>query len=185
MLGSAFPAGSAIPDDPDGVLVGPDGAIGAKAIDDRSELIVGLGAEGVVDRQGAVGDVVVDADREMVARCLPTQFIEHGLHHRWGELLRGQSVTPADQPGRGSRPPPRPSPRPGFLDRVDHIEVKRFTAAARFLATVQHRNRPHAGRQGGHQPLDAERPEQPHLEHTHSLTSGIEGINRFVGGFTA
>ena len=184
MLGSAIPAGSAFPDDPDGVLVGPDGAIGAKAIDDRSELIVGLGAEGVVDRQGAVGDVVVDADREMVARCLPTQFIEHGLHHRWGELLRGQSKTPADQPGRGSSVP-RPSPRPGFLDRVDHIEVKRFAAAARFLATVQHRNRPHAGRQGGHQPLDAERPEQPHLEHTHPLTSGVEGIDRFVGGFTA
>ena len=182
-VGTAIPVGRAFTNDVDGVLVGPDGAIGAESVDDRAEVVVRLGAEGLVDLQGAVAEVVVDADREMVARLRLAQFIEHGLHHRRGELLGGQPEAPTDQPRRGCRR--RGSSRPGLLHRVHQIEVERFAAAARFLAAVENGDRPHAGRQGGHQALGAEGPKQPHLEHPHPLTSGAEGIHRFMGGFTA
>ena len=57
--------------------------------------------EAVVEGQGAVGEVVVDAHREVVERAglarrqQGLQMIKYRLHHRRGELLRRQPVATA------------------------------------------------------------------------------------------
>ncbi len=83
-------------DDLDGVLVGPHGAVAAQAVEQRPDHVLGLGGEGRVVLQAGVGDVVVDADGEVVLGRRLRQLVEHRLDHGRGELLAGKAVAPAD-----------------------------------------------------------------------------------------
>ena len=90
----------ALANDLDRRLVGPHRAIGTQAIKHGPHLS-GVGMEVVVEGQGAVGEVVVDAHREVVERAglarhqQGPQMVKHRLHHRRGELLRRQPVATA------------------------------------------------------------------------------------------
>lgn len=84
------------PDDLDGVLVCADGAIAAQPEEDGSNHIVGLGPAALVDVEAGVGDVVDDADGEVILRRVGREFVENRPHHGRGELLRRQAVASAD-----------------------------------------------------------------------------------------
>src|SRR5205814_4885815 len=83
-------------DDLDGVLVRPDGAVGAEAVEDRAHGVRRLRREPGVPGKARVGDVVVDADREPVARRRRAELVEHRLDHARRELLRGAPITSYD-----------------------------------------------------------------------------------------
>ena len=138
-------------DDPDRVLVGADGAIGAQAVEQRLKALspalpCGVAAgqlPGGIHRQGAVGHVVVDAHREMVAGRLGREVVEHRLHHRRCELLGGQAVAAAhhlrQQAGMAQMR------LPVLSDGRHHIELERFGGAARLLAAIENGDAAGAG----------------------------------------
>ena len=69
--------------------------ISASTEDDQFCSAFGLDVERL-DRQRGVGDVVDDADGEAVLRLRCIDVVEHGLDHRWGEVLRAEAVPAAD-----------------------------------------------------------------------------------------
>src|SRR5262249_36342975 len=73
-----------------------------------------------------------------------------------GDLLRAEAIAAADEHGIG---------RCACLaQRRDDVEVERFADAAGLLGAVEHRDRPHAGRQGGDEIGDREGPEEMHVQ---------------------
>ena len=75
-------------DDFDGVLVGADSAVGAETPEDRPHYTVRLDVEVGVEVQTGVGDVVHNADGEVVLGAIFSCFIENRLHHRRCKLFR-------------------------------------------------------------------------------------------------
>ena len=75
-----------------------------------------------------MGDIVVDADSEVVLRTRLLQFVEHALCHRGGEFLGRQAITAAHDPGLlGKR---RSSARKRLAERRHDILVQRFAQGA-------------------------------------------------------
>ncbi len=74
-------------DDLDRVLVGADRAVGAKAEEHGPHHVIGLGRERIVVDQTGVGDIVVDADGEVVLHHRLGQLVIDSLDHRRRELL--------------------------------------------------------------------------------------------------
>ena len=83
-------------DDLDGVLVGAHGAVRPQAVEDGAHGVGALGGELAVVIQAGAGDVVDDADREVVLGLRLLHLVEDGLHHRGIEFLRGEPVAAAD-----------------------------------------------------------------------------------------
>ena len=133
-----------------------------------------------------MAQVVVDAHREMVQRrrqagggrhhCF--EMVEHGTGHGGRELLGAEPVAPAHHPRRRSVVVAAPFLRQGR----HHIEVEGFPRRARFLAALQHRDRPQAGRQGLHQQRRHQGPEQPHPQHPHPLPTSLQPGGGGLGG---
>ena len=55
-----------------------------------------FGGEGWIVVEAGVGDVVVDADGEVILGLRLLSFVEDGLDHRRREFLGGQAVAAAD-----------------------------------------------------------------------------------------
>ena len=91
-------------DDLDGILVGADRAVCSQTVEQGADHAVRLGGEGRVVVEAGVGDVVVDADGEVIFWLGLLQIVVDGLDHRRREFLRGESVAAADHADRG-RPP--------------------------------------------------------------------------------
>ena len=85
-----------VADDLDGALVGADGAVRAQA----PELALYRSGRSRVDGprhgQGGVGDVVGDADGEMVFGLSGFHVVKHGLDHAGREFLGAQAVAAAE-----------------------------------------------------------------------------------------
>ena len=135
----------AFADDFDGILVRAHRAVGAQAVKHRANHIVRLGRKFVVHRQAGAGNIVIDADGEMIFRLLRSEIVEHGLDHRRREFLRGQTVTAADN--LRHRLQLAEAVHQSFRQRGDGILIKRFACRARFLGAIQNRDGFHAGRQ--------------------------------------
>ena len=112
-------------DDLDAVLVGAHGAVGTHAVENGARRAVVFDVQPGVVVEARVGDVVVDADREMLFRLRLLHLGEHGHHHRRRELLRRQAVTAADDVRH--RLPLAVDQR--FRQRRDDVLVERFAAA--------------------------------------------------------
>ena len=90
-----------------GVLVGAYRAVGTQPVEQGAHVVRRLDVERRIDREAGVRHVVVDADRKAVLWIGLLQFVEHRFRHGRIEILRRQSVAPADQL-RHRRPfPPR------------------------------------------------------------------------------
>ena len=79
------------PDDPRRVFVATHRAICAEAVEHGPDLRP-VGPPRWIPRQAGVADVIVNADREGVARQRRRCFVEHCLHHGGRELLAAEPV---------------------------------------------------------------------------------------------
>ena len=83
-------------DDLDRVLVRADGAIRAEADKHAAAHVGRLEIEVAVVGQRGAGDIVEDADGEMIPRRGAAEVVEHGPRHARGKFLRAESVAAAD-----------------------------------------------------------------------------------------
>ena len=83
-------------DDLDGVLVGADGAIRAESVEQGAHGAGSFGGVVGIVVQAGVGDVVLDADGEVVLGVGLEQFVVDALDHGGGEFLGGEPVASAD-----------------------------------------------------------------------------------------
>ena len=144
-------------DDLDGVLVRAHRAVGAQAVEQRPHRARDFRGKLGVEVQAGVGDVVVDADREVVLRRRLQQLVEHRLHHRRREFLGRQPVASADHLLAGT---------PISASAVITSQIERLARRARFLGAVQNGDRFHAmAGSAATKRLHRERPVQPHLQH--------------------
>ena len=137
----------------------------------------------LVDAQREVGDVVVDADREVPLGPRLRQLVEHRFHHRRGELLRGEPVATADDARCGGERCWR-AVEFGivhrFVDRRPDIEVEGFTHRAGFLRPVEHGHGSARRRKGAHERVDGERPVETNRDHPDPFTGGDERVDRLA-----
>ncbi len=152
-------------DDLDRVLVGPDGAVGAQAVEDRAHRRLILGGEGRVPGEARLRHVVVDPDGEAGSGRGRRQLIEDRLHHGWRELLGSEPVPPADDAREGA------ATGRGTGEAGDHVEVERLAGAARLLGAIEHGHPVHGRRQGPDEVLDREGAVEPHLHHADLLAA--------------
>ena len=166
----------ALADDLHRRLVRADGAVRAEAVEQGLDLARRPRvAERRVDREAEVGDVVVDADREVALRLRGEQLVEDRLDHRRRELLGGQAVAAADD-ARGRRER-RVVAVHRLGERRDHRLVQRLADGARLLGPVQDGDRADRLRQRGHDLLAGERLEQADGEHPDLLAGGDHGVH--------
>ena len=148
-------------DDLDGVLVGAHRPIRAQAEEHGAYRIHGFSRERRVIVEAGMGDIVDDADSEVVLRSWLFQLFINASHHCWREFLGRQTVSPADDlrelSHRGL------ARREAFGQGSDHVQIERLADASRFLGAVQHGNALHRRRQRLQEVLDRERTHQPHL----------------------
>ena len=171
----------ALADDLHRRLVGADGAVRAKPEEHGLDF---AGRSGVVelgvDRQAEVGDVVVDADREVLPGLRGGELIEDGLDHRRRDFLRGQAVAPADDPRDGLER--RLLAVHALGDGGHDLEVERLAYRAGLLGPVQDGDGAHRRGQRRDELVDRERLEQPHLQDADLLARGHERIDGFLDG---
>src|SRR6202140_2587041 len=121
---------SLLADNLDGVLVCADRTVGPEAVENRADGVRALGGKSGIVFEAGMRDVVVNANREMIARRGTIELVENGLGHGRRELLRRQPVTPANNT----------EVAPYFGKGSDNIEVERFANASRFLGAIQDDN---------------------------------------------
>ena len=126
-------------DDLDAVLVGADGSIGAKAVEDGASDARGFDRERRIDGEAGVRQVVVDAEGESVPRReapIPValgDLVERGFHHGRGEILGCDAVTAADDARhRGTS-----AATEGLGEGGDDVEVKRFAGGTDLLGLLE------------------------------------------------
>jgi hypothetical protein len=117
-----------------------------------------------------VGDVVVDADGEMVLRRRLGQLVEDALDHRRREFLRRQAVAAADHLLRDLA---------AVSQRGDHVEVQRLAGAPGLLGAVEHGDGLH-DRLGQRfdESAQSKRPVQPHFQQADFLAARGSGSRR-------
>ncbi len=170
-----------VAEDLDAVFGRRDGAIAAKAVEQRLQLalarLVLRGAE-LRQRQGEAGDVVEDADGKARPWVIQRQLVKHRLHTGRIELLGGETVATADDPWQAG--PLAPADRLG--QRRHHIQIERLGLGPRLLGAIQHRNL--AGALGNHrqQMLGTEGAVEAHLHQPHLLASGQQPFDHLFTG---
>ena len=160
-------------------VVRADRAVGAEAEEERLHL--SRGARGTVvdiDRQAEMGDVVVDAHREVALGLGRRQLVEDGPDHARGDFLRREAVPAADH-ARHRRERGRVGVHP-LAERGHDGLVERLTDGARLLGPVEDRDRPDGGRERGEERIRRERLEEPDHEHADLLPGGVEGVHRLL-----
>ncbi len=161
------PAIGVLADDLDRLLALPDRAVGAEAEEHGARDLVGLDVERRVERERAVGDVVDDPDREVVAGFGRAELVEDRAHHRGREFLAREAVAAADDDGDVAA---------RLAQRRDDVEVERIADGARLLRAVEHGERAHARGERPRERGHVEWPVEPDLEHAHALAARAEPV---------
>jgi len=159
-----------VADDLDRVLVRTDGAVAAETPEHARGGAGRLGDNDFVDRQRQVGDVVVDADGEVV-RILAVEMLVNRIDHRRGEFLAGETVTAADDGDAAA-----------FEGGLD-IEVERLAEAARLLAAGEDGDLLDRLRQRLDQRFGRERTVEADLDQAELLALAVQVADRFFDGF--
>src|SRR6516162_1311227 len=116
-----------------------DGSLGcsyctvrARSVENRAHGVRALhGKTGIVFEAG-MRDVVLNANREVIARRLTLELVENGLGHRRSELLGRKSVTPANDPQVAAR----------LRKAANNVEIERLANTPRLLGAIQDGYRP-------------------------------------------
>jgi len=170
-------------DDLHRVLIGPHGAIGPQAVEQRTTHVRFVGVELGIILQTGMGHVVDDADRKVVLGLGRIQLVQHRLDHRRREFLGRQAVaTPDDQRQLGAG---TGSLLPAFDQGRQNILVQRFARPAGFFGAIEHSDALDRRRDRGQTGGDVERAEQPHFEDTHLLAHPIQFQHRLLDGSDA
>ncbi len=170
-----------IAEDLDAVLGRRDGAVAAKAVEERLQLAL---ARLVLRRaesgqwQGEAGDVVEDADGEARPWVVPRQLVEDGLRAGRIELLGGEAVAAADDPRQAGSL--APADRLG--QRRHHVQIERLGLGPRLLGAIQHRNLAGALGNDRQQMLGTEGAVEAHLHQPHLLASGQQPFDHLFAG---
>ena len=129
-----------------------------------------------------MGDVVHDADREVVLRGALAELVEDRLHHGGRELLRGEAVAPGDDDGVLRETALSLALR---LREARHdVHVERVADGARLLRPVEDGDRLHALRKRREEGRDVERAVEADLDDPHLLAAGdhpLHGLVRRLG----
>ena len=125
-----------------------------------------------------VGEVVIDADGEVVFGGIFLEFVEDGLGHGRGELFGGQTITAADDLGLSGAD----DGFPGFGHGGDDVEVEGLAEGSGFLGAVEDGDG--FGRLGerGQEILGVERTIEVDGEDADLFAFGIEGVAGLVHG---
>ncbi len=116
-----------VPDDLDGVFVGPHRAVGAQAPELAADGPAVGGDHVFPDGQGVVGHIVGDAHGEMVF-LLPGHVVVDGDHLGGGGVLAGKAVPPAQHL----------DPAVPLLEDGTDVLIEGLAACAGLLGPVQH-----------------------------------------------
>ena len=159
-----------IADDLDGVFVGADGTVRAKAPELAGDGAFRLGQQCRADGQGQHGHIVLDTDGEMILGRIQQQVIEHGLDLSGGGILGGQAVTAGID--HGAVAVIDVSGANIFIQRLaDGTDLLHAVEDSDLLDGLGHR---------GQQMLGRERTEQVYLQEADLLTLGVEVIDHFL-----
>ena len=135
--------------------------------------------DGVV-LEAQVRDVVDDPDGEVPLRLGPGELVEDRDGHGRRELLGGEAVPPADDPGE---PPATVAlRRPGLDQGGDDVLVERLAEGARLLGPVQDRDAPDRRRQGGEEGPGVEGAVEPDLDQADLLAPRDQRLDRLLHG---
>ena len=156
-----------VADDFDRVLVGADRSVGTDTPENAAEAVIPGRDLLLTDRQGCEGDIVFDADREVVLRCLLLQIGEYGLDLFRRRVLGTQSIPASDNPDAAS----------ALLDDRADIRIERLTGCAGFLDAVQNGDALHGRRQCRKKMLRGERAVQVDVNESGLLSGRIQRIN--------
>ena len=144
--------------------------------------VVSFCDEGGIVVQAEMGDVVVDADGEMVLGLLQLEVFEDPLDHGRREFLGGKAVAASNHLGK---------PEGEFADREllpedrNHVLIKGLARGARLLRSIENGDAFDRPRHGLDKGLGGERPAEADLDEADLLAALDEVLNRLVRGFGA
>ena len=163
-------------DDLDRVLVGSDGAVGAKAEEDRPHHVAGLDVELAVVVEGKMGHVVDDAHGEVAPGLRPRQLVEDACGHGRRVFLGRQAVASADYDRieRGQ------AVLAGLAQGGDDVQVERLSHRPRFLGPVEDGDPARRRRQRPHEVLHREWPVEADLEEADLVAARVQPVDGVV-----
>ena len=159
-------------DDLDRVFVRADGAVRAETPELAGDRAFRLGEQGRADREGEMGHVVVDTDREVILRRVERQIVENGLDLGGRGVLGGQTVAA----GIDHR-----AVRVVDISRAD-VLIQRLAVGAGFLETVEHGDLFHGLRDRAEHVLHGERAEQVDLQEADLLAALVQVVHSLADG---
>ncbi len=154
------------------VLVCAHGAVSAEAVE--LGLVDACAAKGHFSLRGkrGEGNVVDDADGEVILGHGKGEVLEHADDHRGSGVFRRQAIAAAHDEG-------------GVLLAVEsflNVKVEGFAGGAGFLGAVKHGDALGGGGDGGHQVLHRERTVEVYRNEAHLLALGQHVVDGFLGG---
>ena len=162
-----------VADDLHRVLVGTHRTVGAEAVELGFEHAFSTERDLFLHRQRGEGDVVHDADREVVLGLVEGEVFEDGNDLRRRRVLRAEAVTSTDD-DRGIL---------AAIEAVLDVEVERLAIGARFLRTVEHGDALNRLRHCGQEVLSRERTIEVYGYHADLLAVGYEVIDGLTRSF--
>ena len=112
----------------------------------------------------------------MIERFVAGEVVEGGLGHAGGELLRAETVAPADDAGGTGEG------RAAFGERGEDVEEERFADGAGLLGAVEDGDGLHGLGQGGEKSLHVEGVKKAHGDDAGFLAGGVEVFGGFAKG---
>ena len=161
-----------VADDLDGVLVGPNGSVGSQPPEDTADNVLGLRVDLLVHRDGAVGHIVVDPDREVVETSA-LEVLEDPVGLGGGELLGTETVTASDDGDIL------------VLEGGDDIHVERFADGTRLFGPVQDGDLLDRGGKNLTEGFNSEGPVESDLNEPNLLALGDHVVHGLLDDFGA
>ena len=161
-----------VADDLDGVLVGAHGAVAAETPELALDGALRRGVGGGLLGQAQVGDVVHDADGELMLGLVLGKLLVDSEDAGGRRILGAQAVTAADDLDAGAS---------GGVQGGDHVQIEGLAQGAGLLGAVQNGQLLAGGRDGRHEPVGGEGTVQANLDNAHLLAVGVHIVDDLVG----
>ena len=158
-----------IADDLDGVLVGANRTVRAKAPELAADDAFGLEVHRY-ERNGQVRNVIFDTNREVFLRRIAHEVYKYRFNMGRRNVLRGQAIAAGNNHGRAVR----------ILEGCADIFIKRFANSTRFFRAVENSNAFYRLRQGRKEVFQRERTIEVYLEIADFSAFGRHDIDAFL-----